>query len=124
MEELVVKPNLILSNPEELRLRLRWVAILYGHIKADLAVTGGIHSAEDVLKSMMVGAKVAMMTSSLLTNGINYLSKLRFDLLQWMEEKEYESIHQMQGSMSQLSVSDPEAYERANYMKVLRSYAR
>jgi dihydroorotate dehydrogenase (fumarate) len=124
LEDLAVKPNLVLSSPEELRVRLRWVAILYGHIKADLAVTGGIHTAEGVLKSMMVGAKVAMTTSAILNNGINYLSKLRVDLLQWMEENEYESIRQMQGSMSQLSVSDPEAYERANYMKVLRSYAR
>ncbi len=124
LEELIVTPNLVLSTPYELRLRLRWVAILYGHIQADMAVTGGIHTAQDALKAMMVGAKVAMMTSALLTNGIDHLAKVRLDMLNWMEEHEYESIRQMQGSMSQLSVTDPEAFERANYMKVLKSYSR
>jgi dihydroorotate dehydrogenase (fumarate) len=124
LDELVVKPNLILSSPYELRLRLRWVAILYGHIQADMAVTGGIHTGQDVIKAMMVGAKVAMMTSALLTNGIDHLAKVRLEVLNWMEEHEYESIRQMQGSMSQLSVTDPEAFERANYMKVLKSYSR
>ena len=123
LEELTVDSNLVLSSPEELRLRLRWLAILYGHVQADLAVTGGVHTAEDVLKSMMVGGKVAMMTSALLKYGIDHLAKVRLDLLNWMEEKEYESIRQMQGSMSQLSVTDPAAFERANYMKVLRSFA-
>lgn len=123
LDELTVVPDLVLSSPEELRLRLRWIAILYGHVQADLAVTGGVHSAEDVLKSMMVGSKVAMMTSALLKYGIEHLAKVRLDVLNWMEEKEYESIRQMQGSMSQLSVSDPAAFERANYMKVLRSFA-
>jgi dihydroorotate dehydrogenase (fumarate) len=124
LDELIVTPNLILSSPYELRLRLRWVAILYGHIQADMAVTGGVHSAHDALKAMMVGAKAAMMTSALLMHGIEHLAKVKLDMLNWMEENEYESVRQMQGSMSQLSVTDPEAFERANYMKVLKSYSR
>ncbi len=123
LENLEVVPNLILSSPYELLLRLNWVAILYGCVKADLAVTGGVHSALDVLKAMMAGARVAMMTSALLQNGIPYLTKVRADLLAWMEEHEYESVQQMQGSMSQRSVDDPAAFVRANYMKVLSSYA-
>jgi dihydroorotate dehydrogenase (fumarate) len=111
-----------LSSSYEVLLRLHWVAILYGHIRADLAVTGGVHTAHDVLKAMMVGARVAMMTSALLKNGIEHLTTVRADLLAWMEEHEYESIRQMQGSMSHRSVPDPAAFERGNYMKVLSSY--
>lgn len=123
LENLEVVPNLILSSPYELLLRLHWVAILYGHIRADLAVTGGVHSALDVLKAMMAGARVAMMTSALLKNGIGHLAKVREELVQWMEEHEYESIQQMQGSMSQRSVENSAAFVRGNYMKVLSSYA-
>jgi dihydroorotate dehydrogenase (fumarate) len=123
VETLEVIPNLILSTPHELLLRLNWVAVLYGKIKADLAITGGVHSALDVLKSMMAGARVAMMTSALLRNGIGHLATVQADLLKWMEEHEYDSIHQMQGSMSQRSVADPSAFQRANYVKVLSSYA-
>ncbi len=123
LENLDVIPNLALSTSEELRLRLRWAAILHGQVQADLAITGGVHTAQDVLKCMMAGANVSMMTSALLLRGIGYVSKIYMDLINWMEEYEYESIHQMQGSMSQKSVSDPTAFERANYMRVLRSYA-
>jgi dihydroorotate dehydrogenase (fumarate) len=123
LETLEVVPNLILSTPHELLLRLNWVAVLYGKIKADLAITGGVHTALDVLKSMMAGASVAMMTSALLRNGIGHLATVRTELLKWMEEHEYESIHQMQGSMSQRAVADPSAFQRANYVKVLSSYA-
>jgi dihydroorotate dehydrogenase (fumarate) len=123
LENLEVTPNLILSKPYELLLRLHWVAILYGHIHADMAITGGIHSAHDVLKAMMAGAKVAMMTSVLLKEGIDHLKTIHADLLTWMEEHEYESIRQMQGSLSQQKVAEPAAFERANYMKVLSSYA-
>lgn len=123
LENLEVIPNLSLSTSEELRLRLRWVAILHGQINADLAVTGGVHTTQDVLKCMMAGANVAMMTSALLLRGIGYASQVYLGLLNWMEEHEYESIHQMQGSMSQKTVADPTAFERANYMRVLRSYA-
>jgi dihydroorotate dehydrogenase (fumarate) len=123
LENLEVVPNLILSTPHELLLRLNWVAVLFGKLKADMAVTGGVHSGLDVLKSMMAGASVAMMTSALLRNGIGHLATVRTELLHWMEEHEYESIHQMQGSMSQRSVADPSAFQRANYVKVLSSYA-
>jgi len=123
LENLEVVPNLILSTPHELLLRLNWVAVLYGQVKADLAVTGGVHTGLDVLKSMMAGARVAMLTSALFKNGIGHLATLRTEIVKWMEEHEYESIHQMQGSMSQRAVADPSAFQRANYVKVLSSYA-
>ncbi len=121
-ENLEVVSDLDLSASSELRLRLRWVAMLHGRVKADLAVTGGVHTAEDVLKSMMAGARIAMMTSALLHDGIDHLRGVLADLAKWMEEHEYVSITQMQGSMSQKSAANPAAFERANYMKVLRSY--
>jgi dihydroorotate dehydrogenase (fumarate) len=121
-EQLEVVPSLTLSRPTELLLRLHWVAIVYGHVKADLAITGGVHGAQDVLKSMMAGARVAMMTSALLQNGIGYLDSVLEDLAVWMEEHEYESIQQMCGSMSQRNVPNPMAFERANYVRVLSSY--
>jgi dihydroorotate dehydrogenase (fumarate) len=122
IEQLEVVPSLTLSQPTELLLRLHWVAIVFGHVRADLAVTGGVHSAADVLKSVMAGARVAMMTSALLKNGVEHLDTVRAELLRWMEEHEYESVSQMCGSMSQRNVPDPTAYERANYMRVLSSY--
>jgi dihydroorotate dehydrogenase (fumarate) len=123
LDRLDVVPTLTLSNPSELLVRLHWTAILYGHVDADIAVTGGVHGPEDVLKAMMAGARVAMMTSALLTRGIDHLSRVRAGLLDWMEAREYASIAQMQGSMSYRSVGEPAAFERANYMKVLSSYA-
>jgi dihydroorotate dehydrogenase (fumarate) len=123
LEQLEVVPRLALSNSYELLLRLNWVAILFGHIKADMAITGGVHTGEDVLKSMMVGARVAMMTSALLENGIGHIGEVLRQVHDWMEAHEYESIRQMQGSMSRRSVPDPVTYERANYMKVLSSYS-
>ena len=123
LEELEVVPNLILSNSHELLLRLHWIAVLYGTVKADMALTGGVHSATDVVKAMMAGAKVAMMTSALLKRGISYLDTLSSELLVWMAEHEYDSIRQMQGSMSRNAVPQPKAFERANYVKVLSSYA-
>jgi len=123
LEQLEVVPRLELSHSYELLLRLNWVAIVYGHVRADLAITGGVHTAEDVLKSMMVGARVAMMTSALLERGVEHIRHVLHDLRRWMEEHEYESIRQMQGSMARKSVSDPAAFERANYMRVLSSYA-
>ncbi len=122
IEALEVVPSLTLSRPQELLLRLHWIAILFGHIRADLAVTGGVHSASDVLKSMMAGAHVAMMTSALLQNGIEHAAIVLKELIRWMEEHEYESIRQMRGSMSQRSVSNPAAFARGNYMRVLSSY--
>jgi dihydroorotate dehydrogenase (fumarate) len=123
LERLEVTPRLTLSSPHEVLVRLHWVAILYGHVKADLAVTGGVHGSAQVLKAMMAGARVAMMTSALLQYGIAHVARVREDLVSWMEEHEYTSIAEMQGSMSYRSVAEPAAFERANYMKVLSSYA-
>jgi dihydroorotate dehydrogenase (fumarate) len=120
---LEIRPNLRLSTPDELLLRLHWIAILHGQISADLAVTGGVHTGSDVLKAMMAGARVAMTTSALLQHGVSWLATILAELTTWMEENEYSSIRQMQGSMSMRSVGDPAAFERANYMKVLRSYS-
>ena len=122
LESLEVVPQLTLSSSFELLVRLHWVAILFGHLRADLAVTGGVHTGQDVLKAMMAGARVAMMTSALLQRGIGHLGQVRREVLEWMEAHEYESIRQMQGSMSYRSVREPSAFERANYMKVLSSY--
>ncbi len=122
LDELEVESTLDLSQPYELRSRLRWVALLYGQIRADLAITGGVHSATDVLKCMMAGARVAMMASALLQHGPEHLRTVLDEMLRWMEEHEYESVRQMQGSMSQKSVPYPAALERANYIKVLQSY--
>src|SRR6266700_2116314 len=122
LDELKVVPDLDLSTSHELRLPLRWIAILYGRIAADFALTSGVHTAQDVLKAMMAGANVAMMTSALLTNGVGRLMHILNDLQEWMEEHEYASIRQMRGSMSQQAVADPAAFERANYMKALSSF--
>ena len=122
IDSLEVVPSLTLSRPEELLLRLHWVAILFGNVKADLAITGGVHSAQDVLKSVMSGASTAMMASALLQNGISHAATVLRELTRWMEDHEYESIRQMWGSMSQRSVSNPAAFERSNYMRVLSSY--
>ncbi len=122
IEALEVVPSLALSHSYELLLRLHWVGIVYGHVKADLAVTGGVHTAGDVLKSMMAGARVAMMTSALLRNGLGHVRVVLDDLTRWMEDHEYQSIRQMQGSMSRRSAANPSAFERGNYMKVLSSY--
>jgi dihydroorotate dehydrogenase (fumarate) len=123
LERLEVVPRLTLSSSYELLVRLHWVAILFGHVRADLAVTGGVHGATDVLKAMMAGARVAMMASALLQHGIPHLTRVRADLLDWMERHEYGSIAEMQGSMSYRAVAEPAAFERANYMKVLAAGA-
>ena len=122
IETLEVVPDLVLSTSTELRLPLRWIAILYGRIKADLALSSGVHSGEDIVKSLMAGAKVAMTTSELLAKGIGRAGEMITELQAWMEKFEYESVRQMIGSMSQQAVNEPAAYERANYMKALTSY--
>lgn len=122
INRLEVVPSLTLSHPSELLLRLHWAAVIYGHISAAIAVTGGVHRAEDVLKSAMAGARVAMMTSALLQNGVADLDAVLSGILLWMEEHEYESINQMRGNMTWRNVPDPAMYERANYMRVLSSY--
>ncbi len=122
IESLEVVPSLTLSRPQELLLRLHWVAIIFGHVSADLAITGGVHSARDVLKAVMAGARVVMMTSALLHDGVEHLDVVLRELLSWMEEHEYESIRQMCGSMSQRNVPNPAEFQRSNYMRVLSSY--
>jgi len=122
LETLQVTSNLVLSTPDELRLRLHWVALLAGRIKADLAITGGVHTAQDVLKGIMAGAQVTMLTSALLKNGIEHLRVIEANLMEWMEQHGYESINEMRGCMRATAVEDPAAFERANYLKVLGSY--
>jgi len=122
LETLDVNPNVILSTPHALRLPLRWIAILYGRIKANLAATSGIHSHEDVLKMIMAGADITMMCSVLLKNGPQHIATVLRNMETWMLEHEYISVNQMKGSMSQKSVADPAAFERANYMKALQSF--
>ncbi len=122
LETLEVVPNLVLSNSDELRLPLRWIAILYGKVKADLALTSGIHTPQDAIKAMMAGANVAMTTSALLKRGTVAIQQILTGMEEWMVAHEYESVQQMRGSMSQGAVMDPAAFERANYMKVLNSF--
>lgn len=122
LEKLEVVPNLMLSTNWEMRLPLRWIAILYSHIKASMALTSGVHNYQDVLKVMMAGGDVAMICSELLTNGISRVSEILKDLENWMKENEYSSIQMMKGSMSQKAVGEPAAFERANYMKTLQSF--
>lgn len=122
LEELEVVPNLVLSNSNELRLPLRWIAILYKRVQVDFALTSGVHTAEDVLKSLMAGASVTMIASEFLQSGIGRASAILTEMNSWMEEHEYVSVNQMKGSMSQQAVGDPSAFERANYMITLSSY--
>lgn len=122
LQNLEVVPRLVLSSSYELTLPLRWIAILYGRVPVDLAVTSGVHTVEEVLKGLMAGSKVTMMASELLKNGIPRIGQILEGMVQWMEEYEYESVVQMQGSMSQRSVAEPAAFERANYMKTLGSW--
>ena len=122
LEELDIVHSLDLSTSADLRLPLRWISILHGKVNADYALTSGVHTAKDVLKAMMAGAKVAMMASNLLHNGEKILPEMLSELNWWMESHEYTSIEQMQGSMSQKNVKEPAAFERANYMKVLSSW--
>lgn len=122
LADLAVKPNLRLSTRDDLRLRLRWIAILHGRVPLSLAATGGVHDHEDVLKALLVGADVAMLCSALLKGGIGHLANVRAGLLRWMEEREYASVEQLKGSMSQRACDDPTAFERASYMKALSGY--
>ncbi len=123
LENLSVVPNLQLSDHHELRLPLRWVALLYGRVPVDFAITSGVHTATDVLKAMMAGARVAMMASALLMNDpTEHVRTMLANLREWMLTHEYESITQMQGSMSQRHVAEPAALERSNYLQVLSSY--
>jgi dihydroorotate dehydrogenase (fumarate) len=122
LENLEVTPRLVLSNSDDLRLPLRWVAILYGRLQADLAITSGIHNSQDVIKGLMAGAKVTMMASELLQNGIRRIPQVLNEVVEWLNEREYESVMQLTGSMSQKHCAEPAAFERANYMKMLQAY--
>jgi dihydroorotate dehydrogenase (fumarate) len=122
LEAFEVVPSLTLSTSDELRLPLRWVAMMHGRVPADLAITTGVHTHIDVLKGIMAGAQVTMMASELLQNGVERIQVILDDVVEWMREHDYESVAQMQGSMSQRNAPDPMAFERANYMKVLQSW--
>jgi dihydroorotate dehydrogenase (fumarate) len=121
-EELEVEPGSILSHAQDLRLPMRWIAILYGRINADLAATSGVQRGRDALKLLMAGAKVTHVCSALLRHGIPYIQVMEQEMKHWMEDHEYESVKQMQGSMSQLHCEDKSAYERAQYMRAITSY--
>jgi len=122
LDELDIVHNLDLSTSADMRLPLRWISILYGRMNADFALTSGIHTATDVIKAMMAGAKVAMTASKVLHDGEQAVASILSGVEAWMQEREYESIEQMQGSMAQKNVKEPAAFERANYMKVLDSW--
>ncbi len=122
LDELDVVRSLELSHSSDLLLPLRWISILYGKVETDLALTSGIHSAEDILKAMMAGARVAMSASMILREGYDKIPSVLEDLSNWMVEHEYESIRQMQGSMSQVSAAEPAAFERSNYIQILNTF--
>ncbi len=122
LELMDVKPRLLLSTSQAMRLPLRWTAILYGQVDCDLAASGGIHTQEDVVKMLMAGASVTMLCSVLLKRGVQHIAHLERELVKWMETHEFESVAEMQGLMSQKHVSDPAAFERAHYIRTLQSY--
>jgi dihydroorotate dehydrogenase (fumarate) len=122
VEKLEVTPTLHLSEPQEMLLPLRWVAILHGRVDIDFAISTGVHDHESVLKGLMAGASVVMMTSALLRHGIERVADVLSELRKWMEEHEYVSVRQMQGSMSQKNVDDPAAFERVYYVKIVHSW--
>ncbi len=122
LETLEISPNILLSTPMAMRLPMRWIALLYGRIGANLAATSGIHRASDALKMLMAGADVTMLCSVLLRRGISHIGLIEREMREWMEEHEYESIEQLKGSMSQKNCPDPSAFERAQYMRALSSY--
>ena len=122
LENLEVVPNLHLSTSDEMRLPLRWIAILYGRIQADMALTTGVHTGQDALKAVAAGANVAMMTSEILKNGIGRFGEILKEMSLWLEEREYQSLEELHGSLSQINVAAPAAFERANYIQIVRSY--
>lgn len=120
LENMEIKPGVLLSTPQEMRLPLTWIGILYGRVKADMAATTGIDRAEDVVKMLMVGATVTELCSTLLRNGISHLSQIEAGLRAWMEKHEYASVNQMRGALSQMHSPDPAAFERAQYMRAVK----
>jgi len=123
IETLEVRPTLHFSTPSELLPRLHWAAILYGHLNGDIAITGGIHSAEDVLKAIMAGGSVAMMVSALHIHGIDHIARVLADLHYWLDKREYASLAETRGCLSRRSVPDTSPYDRGNYIKTLSSYS-
>ncbi|MEO8285209.1 MAG: dihydroorotate dehydrogenase-like protein [Chloroflexota bacterium] len=124
LNSMKVTPRILLSTPQAMRLPLRWIAILYGRVHTDFAATSGIHEAYDVAKMLLAGADVTMLCSALLRRGIGYMELLERDLVRWMEEHNFESVEQMRGKMSQQNCPDPEAFERAHYIRTLQSYVQ
>lgn len=122
LEELRVVPNILLSTSYDMRLPLRWIAILYGRVQLSLAATSGVHTVEDVIKMLMVGANTTMMAAALFHHGVDYLRTVEAGLREWLERHDYVSVKQMQGSMSQIHVDNPSAFERAQYMRALMTY--
>jgi dihydroorotate dehydrogenase (fumarate) len=122
LESLEVEPNVLLSTPQARRLPLRWIAMLYGRIHANLAATSGIHTAQDAIKMLMVGANVTMLCSALYKHGIGQIRVIENDMVSWMSEHEYESVQQMLGSVSQKNCPDPGAFERAHYMRAIHNF--
>jgi len=122
LSTLEVKPNILLSTPIAMRLPLRWIALLYGRVRASLAATSGIHRASDALKMLMAGADVTMLCSVLIRHGLEQIPLIERDLVKWMEEREYESVQQLRGSLSQKNCEDPSAFERAQYTMALAGY--
>jgi len=120
LETLELAPHVLLSTPQAMRLPLTWIGILRGKLRTFLAATSGIHSADDVIKLLMVGADVTMLCSTLLRNGVNHLRSVEQGMRQWMEKREYVSVDEMRGSMSQENCPDPSAFERAQYMKAVK----
>ena len=123
IETMEVRPTLHFSTPSELLPRLHWAAILFGHLTADIAITGGVHSAEDVLKAIMAGASVAMMVSALHIHGIDHIARVLVDLRYWLDRREYASLSETRGCLSRRSVPDVSPYDRGNYIKTLSSYS-
>ena len=124
LETLEVSPNVLLSTPMAMRLPMRWIALLYGRIGANLAATSGIHHGVDALKMIMAGADVTMLCSVLLRKGIDHIRVLEREMREWLEDHEYESIEQIKGIMSQKNCPDPTAFERAQYTRALKNYPR
>lgn len=122
VESLQVSPNVLLSTPMDMRLPLRWIALLHGRIHANLAATSGIHSGTDAIKLLMAGADVTMLCSVLLKRGIDHLREIERGMREWMEKHEYDSVAQLKGCMSQQKCPDPAAFERAQYIRALRTY--
>jgi dihydroorotate dehydrogenase (fumarate) len=123
IETLEVRPTLHFSTPSELLPRLHWAAILYGHLKLDLAISGGVHSADDVLKGIMAGAGITMMASALHIHGIEHIARVLADMRYWLEKREYTSLWETRGCLSRRSVPDTSPFDRGNYIKTLSSYS-